>query len=107
MLSFLRSPRRAGRPGSPPPPRSPAARSPAARSAAWRPAREQEPGGCCHFYEALDVPGDPADRRAFLKTAAGAGAVAAAGLAAPAISQRASARALRFVPDGDLANFDP
>jgi peptide/nickel transport system substrate-binding protein len=34
------------------------------------------------------------DRRAFLKTAAGVGAVAAAGgLATPAISQRASARA--------------
>ena len=48
------------------------------------------------------------DRRAFLKTAAGAGAVAAAGgLATPAISQRAAARALRFVPQTDLANFDP
>jgi peptide/nickel transport system substrate-binding protein len=48
------------------------------------------------------------DRRAFLKTAAGAGAVAAAGgLATPAISQRAAARALRFVPQADLANFDP
>jgi peptide/nickel transport system substrate-binding protein len=48
------------------------------------------------------------DRRAFLKTAAGAGAVTAAGgLATPAISQRAAARALRFVPFADLANFDP
>jgi peptide/nickel transport system substrate-binding protein len=48
------------------------------------------------------------DRRAFLKTAAGAGAAtAAAGLATPAISQRASARALRLVPYADLANFDP
>jgi peptide/nickel transport system substrate-binding protein len=48
------------------------------------------------------------DRRAFLKAAAGAGAVAAAGgLATPAISQRAAARALRFVPENDLANFDP
>jgi peptide/nickel transport system substrate-binding protein len=48
------------------------------------------------------------DRRTFLKTAAGAGAVAAAGgFAAPAISQRAAARALRFVPQADLANFDP
>ena len=48
------------------------------------------------------------DRRAFLKTAAGAGAVAAAGgLATPAISQRAAARALRFVPQADVANFDP
>ena len=48
------------------------------------------------------------DRRTFLKTAAGAGAVAAAGgLATPAISQRAAARALRFVPQADLANFDP
>src|SRR5215468_10524358 len=44
-------------------------------------------------------------RRAFLKTAAGA--IAASGLAAPAISQRAAARALRFVPQADLANFDP
>jgi peptide/nickel transport system substrate-binding protein len=48
------------------------------------------------------------DRRAFLKTAAGAGALTAAGgLATPAISQRASARALRFVPIADLSNFDP
>jgi peptide/nickel transport system substrate-binding protein len=48
------------------------------------------------------------DRRTFLKSAAGAGAVAAAGgLATPAISQRAAARALRFVPFADLANFDP
>jgi peptide/nickel transport system substrate-binding protein len=48
------------------------------------------------------------DRRTFLKTAAGASAVAAAsGLATPAVSQRASARALRFVPNADLANFDP
>jgi len=43
-------------------------------------------------------------RRTFLKTAA---AVAASAFAAPAISQRAAARALRFVPQADLANFDP
>src|ERR1700674_3146196 len=48
------------------------------------------------------------DRRAFLKTAAGAVALTAAGnFATPAISQRAAARALRFVPQADLANFDP
>src|SRR5262249_12892361 len=48
------------------------------------------------------------DRRTFLKTAAGAGALTAAGgFATPAISQRAAARALRFVPQADLANFDP
>src|SRR5215831_8646097 len=46
------------------------------------------------------------DRRTFLKTA-GAGALAASGLATPAISQRAAARTLRFVPQADLANFDP
>jgi len=46
------------------------------------------------------------DRRAFLKTAAGALA-ASNGLAAPAISQRAGARTLRLVPHADLANFDP
>src|SRR5207302_11000765 len=44
------------------------------------------------------------DRRAFLKTAA---ASVITGLATPAISQRAAARALRFVPQADLANFDP
>jgi peptide/nickel transport system substrate-binding protein len=48
------------------------------------------------------------DRRAFLKSVAGAGAlVASDGLTAPAISQRAAARALRLVPNADLANFDP
>src|SRR3974377_1242519 len=46
------------------------------------------------------------DRRVLLKTAAGARATAS-GLAAPAISQRAAARTLRFVPQADLANFDP
>jgi peptide/nickel transport system substrate-binding protein len=48
------------------------------------------------------------DRRTFLKSAVGAGALAAAGgVATPAISQRAATRALRLVPQSDLANFDP
>src|SRR5258706_280728 len=48
------------------------------------------------------------DRRSLLKSVAGAGAVATVGgLATPAISQRAAARTLRFVPQADLANFDP
>src|SRR5256714_8925353 len=48
------------------------------------------------------------DRRTFLKTTAGAGAmVATGGLATPAISQGAAARTLRFVPQANLANFDP
>jgi peptide/nickel transport system substrate-binding protein len=48
------------------------------------------------------------DRRTFLKTAAGAGALAAGGeVATPALSQRAAARMLRLVPHADLANFDP
>ena len=48
------------------------------------------------------------DRRAFLKTAAGAGALTATcALSAPAISQRAAARTLRFVPQADLASLDP
>jgi peptide/nickel transport system substrate-binding protein len=46
------------------------------------------------------------DRRAFLKSAAAA-VTASSGLCTPAISQRAAARALRFVPQADLANFDP
>jgi peptide/nickel transport system substrate-binding protein len=46
------------------------------------------------------------DRRAFLKSAAGAGALATAGtVSSPAVSQRV--RPLRFVPHADLANFDP
>jgi peptide/nickel transport system substrate-binding protein len=48
------------------------------------------------------------DRRTFLKSAVGGGAlVAASGLATPAISQRVATRALRLVPHADLANFDP
>ena len=48
------------------------------------------------------------DRRVFLKSVASAGALSAAGgFATPAISQRAAARTLRFVPQADLANFDP
>ena len=48
------------------------------------------------------------DRRAFLKSMAGAGTLCTAGgLATPAISQRAAAKSLRFVPQADLANFDP
>jgi peptide/nickel transport system substrate-binding protein len=48
------------------------------------------------------------DRRTFLKSAIGAGALATAGgLATPAISQRDAARTLRLVPHADLNNFDP
>src|SRR5438105_14526786 len=48
------------------------------------------------------------DRRAFLKSVVGAVALSTAdGLSTPAISQRAAARTLRFVPQSDLANFDP
>jgi peptide/nickel transport system substrate-binding protein len=45
------------------------------------------------------------DRRAFLKSMAGAALVGE--FATPAISQHAAARTLRFVPHADLANFDP
>jgi peptide/nickel transport system substrate-binding protein len=48
------------------------------------------------------------DRRTFLKVSAGAGSLAATGgLATPAISQGAAAKTLRFVPQANLANFDP
>ena len=48
------------------------------------------------------------DRRTFLKSALGSGAFVALGeLATPAIAQRAAAKTLRFVPQADLANFDP
>src|SRR5262245_5737334 len=47
-------------------------------------------------------------RRAVLKGFAGAGGLAAAGsLPMPALSQGASAKTLRFVPQASLANFDP
>jgi peptide/nickel transport system substrate-binding protein len=48
------------------------------------------------------------DRRAFLKSAAQAGTLAAtAGFSTPALSQRSAARTVRLVPHADLANFDP
>ncbi|RYI98661.1 MAG: twin-arginine translocation signal domain-containing protein, partial [Acetobacteraceae bacterium] len=48
------------------------------------------------------------DRRNFLKGTAAAGLVgASSGLAGPALSQGAAARTLRFVPQANLANFDP
>src|SRR5262247_2265330 len=48
------------------------------------------------------------DRRTLLKAVAGAGTLAATGkLSAPALAQGAAARTLRFVPQANLANFDP
>jgi peptide/nickel transport system substrate-binding protein len=48
------------------------------------------------------------DRRTVLKGLAGAGSLAVTGgLSMPALSQGAAARTLRFVPQADLANFDP
>src|SRR4030088_347706 len=48
------------------------------------------------------------DRRTLLKGLAGAGSLAATGgLSMPELSQGASARTLRFVPQANLANFDP
>lgn len=48
------------------------------------------------------------DRRTLLKTMAGAGAIAATGgFPAPAFSQGAASRTLKFVPQANLANFDP
>jgi peptide/nickel transport system substrate-binding protein len=48
------------------------------------------------------------ERRNFLKAAAGAGSLATLGsLPSPALSQGAAARTLRFVPQANLANFDP
>src|ERR687889_143029 len=48
------------------------------------------------------------DRRTLLKGFAGAGALAASGrLSTPALSQGAAAKTLRFVPQANLANFDP
>lgn len=47
-------------------------------------------------------------RRTLLKGLAGVGSLAATGgLSMPALSQGASARTLRFVPQANLANFDP
>jgi len=48
------------------------------------------------------------DRRTVLKGLAGVGGLAATGgLSMPALSQGAAARTLRFVPQANLANFDP
>src|ERR1700682_4458717 len=47
------------------------------------------------------------DRRTLLKGMAGVGLAATGGLSMPALSQGAAARTLRFVPQANLANFDP
>src|SRR6202051_1509421 len=48
------------------------------------------------------------DRRGLLKGLAGMGSLAATGgFSMPALSQGAAARTLRFVPQANLANFDP
>ena len=48
------------------------------------------------------------DRRTILKSGAALGSAAAfGGIAAPALSQGTAARTLRFVPQANLANFDP
>jgi peptide/nickel transport system substrate-binding protein len=48
------------------------------------------------------------DRRTLLRGLAGVGSLAATGgLSMPALSQGAAARTLRFVPQANLANFDP
>src|SRR3954462_5496987 len=48
------------------------------------------------------------NRRDFLKTGAAAGAATSLPmLSGPAVSQNAAARTLRFVPQANLANFDP
>ncbi|MFY8113099.1 MAG: ABC transporter substrate-binding protein, partial [Rhabdaerophilum sp.] len=48
------------------------------------------------------------DRRTFVKSAGGVMlAAASGGLSVPALSQGANARTLRFVPQANLANFDP
>ena len=48
------------------------------------------------------------DRRTVLRASAAMGTLAATGgLPAPALSQTAASRTLRFVPQANLANFDP
>ena len=48
------------------------------------------------------------DRRTLLKSVAGAGTLAIVGkFPTPALAQGATARTLRFVPQANLANFDP
>src|ERR1700756_5251239 len=48
------------------------------------------------------------DRRMLLKSVAGAGTLAIVGkFPTPALAQGATARTLRFVPQANLANFDP
>lgn len=53
-------------------------------------------------------PGAEMQRRSFLKNVAGAGVLVGAGaLGAPSLVRAASPKVLRFVPQADLANFDP
>jgi peptide/nickel transport system substrate-binding protein len=68
--------------------------------------------GVLHFVSELKDRVKPEekimDRRTLFKAVAGAGTLAMSQkLAAPALAQGAAARVLRFVPQSDLANFDP
>jgi peptide/nickel transport system substrate-binding protein len=47
------------------------------------------------------------DRRQFVTGAAASAVALSGGMAAPALSQGAAARTLKFVPQANLANFDP
>ena len=47
------------------------------------------------------------DRRTLLKSGAGRQLAAVGRFPAPAVAQGAAARTLRFVPQANLANFDP
>jgi peptide/nickel transport system substrate-binding protein len=58
-------------------------------------------------HRPIERQGAAVHRRTVLKTMAGAGLAAAGGLATPAVSQRAAARTIKFVPQADLSNFDP
>src|SRR4051794_34285708 len=67
-------------------------------------ARNRAPQGCAGWGWERET----MDRRNFLKASAVAGGAAMfGGMPAPALSQGAAAHTLRFVPQANLANFDP
>jgi peptide/nickel transport system substrate-binding protein len=74
---------------------------------AWRTRLGQVARQQGRIIRSTDRESELMDRRSFLKAGIAAGAAAAGGgIAAPAYSQAAN-RVLRFVPQANLANFDP